>query len=49
MKTHKILALVLALATSMVAPLVAQANGGMKLVQGGTFTMGNTDLSKKES
>ena len=49
MKTHKIfLALVLALATSMFAPLMAQANGGMKLVQGGTFTMGNTDLSKKE-
>lgn len=49
MKTHKIfLALVLALATSMVLPLLAQVNGGMKLVQGGTFTMGNTDLSKKE-
>lgn len=49
MKTHKILALVLALATSMITSLVAQANNGMKLVQGGTFTMGNTDLSKKES
>ena len=52
MKANKnllVLALVLALATSMVAPLMAQANGGMKLVQGGTFTMGNTDQSKKES
>ena len=52
MKTHKnllVLALVLAIAISMVAPLVAQTNGGMKLIQGGTFTMGNTDSSKKES
>ena len=49
MKTRKLIALVLALATSMVVPLMAQANGGMKLVQGGTFTMGNTDLPKKES
>ncbi|MEE0132726.1 MAG: formylglycine-generating enzyme family protein [Treponema sp.] len=48
MKTRKLIALVLALATSMVVPLMAQANNGMKLVQGGTFTMGNTDLSKKE-
>ena len=50
MKTHKnllVLALVLAMATSMVAPLVAQTNGGMVLVQGGTFTMGNTNSSKK--
>ncbi len=52
MKANKnllVLALVLAILTSMFAPLVAQTNGGMKLVQGGTFTMGNTDLSKKES
>ena len=52
MKTHKkilVLALVLAIATSMAVPLVAQTNGGMVLVQGGTFTMGNTDSSKKES
>ena len=50
MKANKnllVLALVLALATSMVAPLVAQANGGMVLVQGGTFTMGNTTPSEK--
>lgn len=49
MKTHKILVLVLAILTSMITSLVAQTNGGMKLVQGGTFTMGNTDSSKKES
>lgn len=49
MKTHKILVLVLAILTSMITSLVAQTNGGMKLVQGGTFTMGNTDLSKKEN
>lgn len=46
MKTHKILVLVLAILTSMITSLVAQTNGGMKLVQGGTFTMGNTDQSK---
>ena len=52
MKAYKkilVLALVLAIATSMAVPLVAQTNGGMVLVQGGTFTMGNTDQSKKES
>ena len=49
MKTHKILVLVLVILTNMITSLVAQTNGGMKLVQGGTFTMGNTNLSKKES
>lgn len=52
MKAYKkilVLALALAIATSMTVPLVAQTNGGMKLVQEGTFTMGNTDSSKKES
>lgn len=51
MKANKnllVLALVLAILTSMITSLVAQTNDGMKLVQGGTFTMGNTDLSKKE-
>ena len=49
MKTHKkILVLALALAATAVvgAPLAAQG-AGMVLVKGGTFTMGNTDQSKK--
>lgn len=49
MKAHKkILVLALALAATVVvgAPLAAQG-AGMVLVKGGTFTMGNTDQSKK--
>ncbi len=49
MKAHtKILALALVLAATAVvgAPLAAQG-AGMILVKGGTFTMGNTDQSKK--
>ncbi len=50
MKAYKkILVLALALAATAVvgAPLAAQG-AGMVLVKGGTFTMGNTDQSKKK-
>ena len=49
MKAHKkilVLALVLAATAVVGAPLAAQG-AGMILVKGGTFTMGNTDQSKK--
>lgn len=49
MKAHKkilVLALVLAAAAVVGAPLVAQG-AGMILVKGGTFTMGNTDQAHK--
>lgn len=49
MKAHKkilVLALVLAATALVGAPLAAQG-AGMVLVKGGTFTMGNTDSSKK--
>lgn len=51
MKVHKkilVLALVLAATAVVGAPLAAQGTG-MILVKGGTFTMGNTDSSKKKN